>query len=151
MRGLTIELRESDPRYAPHPRYDTDAGVLVAESAAQRSRVHGIDVDGVLIFDMLASGRLASLELVWPHERWRIANAPARFACVSPRHPPFHTGADRAEDFALAVSVEKDPGGKNLRIPLGQLNADAPVVGLSYRCQALIDGDELLGFLMKPA
>jgi len=31
--------------------------------------VHGIDVDGVLIFDILASGRLASLELVWPRER----------------------------------------------------------------------------------
>ncbi len=151
MRGLTIELRESDPRYAPHPRYDTDAGVLVAESAAQSSRVHGIDVDGVLIFDILASGRLASLELVWPRERWRIAALPRDLPVY--RHATLHftQAAIAQKDFALPVSVEKDARGKRIRVTLGQLNADAPVVGLSDRCQALIDGDELLGFLMKPA
>ncbi len=52
------------------------------------------------------------------------------------------------KDFALPVSVEKDARGKRIRVTLGQLNADAPVVGLSDRCQALIDGDELLGFMM---
>lgn len=148
MSALIVELREYEQQYALIPRYDTEADVLVAESVAQGSWVHGINVDAVLIFDILASGRLASLELVWPRERWKTAILSPPISASRRATLYFSRATIAQKDFDLPVKVEKDIKGRNLRITLGRTDADASVVALSDRCRTLIDGHELLGFTM---
>src|SRR5947208_2842602 len=57
-----------------YPRYDEDAGILVLESREPRALPYGLDIDGVIVFDIDESRVLANLDLHIRADLWERAS-----------------------------------------------------------------------------
>jgi len=147
--GISVSVERPTEAGRLHPVYDADAGILSAESHVAREWPQGVDVDGNIVLDVDASGVLANFDLhvgkkLWPHGEvnWPGAGT-AKAGDIR-----FSTSALARKSFHLALRVAYNPEDRSVHIAIGERSATR-FVCLSEDCIALVDGDDLVGFLVR--
>ncbi len=132
-----------------YPRYDPQAGMLMAESTVARLWMFGIDIDGRIIFDLDEHRVLANIDLHLPRHRWVRDLGDDTPTAAPPADLVFTPETVAYKSFSLPLRVRSDRQARRLRIEIGEKRPDR-TVALSESCFALLAGHELVGFMVEP-
>lgn len=119
--SLRVQLQSPSAAGALTPHYDESVGILSLVSPEPRDWPYGLDIDGRVICDLDAMGRLANLDLLMGQKTWR------REALVRPPQGPrrdlaFPQAVIVQKSFVEKVTVAWDGAQKLLEIRVGTLS-----------------------------
>jgi hypothetical protein len=131
------------------PKYDADAGVLVADSIVRRPWPLGIDVNGTLVLDFDASKVLASLELIMNKSMWQLNSN-----LIFPKSREFVDLELEGESlliksFHLPLQVESNKAQSLILISFAKGKLVGDTFNLSDNVLVFCKQESLMGFLMR--
>jgi hypothetical protein len=149
---IHVQLRQLTPGGALYPRYVEDAGILAVESRVARDWPYGIDIDGLIVFDIDADRVLANFDLHIAKRYWKVAPPerrprPARTASLE-----FARDSIEHKSFHLPLRVRTDATRSFALIEIGDLRSEGVWAALSEYCMVRVDSDCLTGLfvVLKP-
>lgn len=149
MKALRISVAPPTPETRLSVRYDRESDILTASSASTRKWLHGIDVDGNLIFDLDQDRRLLNLDLHIPMSRWNRTTIARWPEAVRSGSLAFAPSTVAHKSFTLPLQVNYDQRVGVIAMQIGQPKVCEVAIGLSRDCVALAAHDELLGFVFR--
>jgi hypothetical protein len=145
--AIRVDIRPPTTAGRLYPRYDAESRILAVESSVQREWPFGIDIDGVLVFDLDEQHCLANVDLHVPKNRW-VRDLGAEVTLISrPGDLIFLPEALAQKSFNLPIRVRTNKQAQRIRIEIGATKADR-AIALSESCAALLAGNNLAGFVI---
>lgn len=149
MQNIQIEILPQTEENKLYPQYDHDAQILEVSSKSQRPWPYGVDIDGVIIFDLDANRVLANFDLLIPKRLWREVPEIKPQSSMRRGDLVFSTNSIRQKSFHLPIKVTTDSMGSLIVIHFGEASSKISAISLSERCFALVDENVLFGFFIR--
>lgn len=146
--AIRVMPRQPTVRGRLYPRYDRDAGILIAESRVPREWPYGVNVDGNLIMDIDADRILANFDLHIPAHRWKVSTLPTMRHREGDADLEFLPETIETQSYDLGMSVTTNHTRSLVFIAFGPSLETCNCFGLSERCMFFTRDDELMGFLV---
>lgn len=154
MTAIRVSLSEPTTAGRLKASYDKESGILVAESTVQRPWDYGIDIDGVVVFDMDASRLVAAIDVHVPRRLW--AHAERCWRPARARKRDLRICKSSIEQKSLSMPIVVCGIGDNRQVlallgrGLSEWNEHAQQEGvfeveLSSSCTAFVCADALVG------
>ena len=145
---INVLIQPPTKRGRLYPRYDKDAGILVLESREPRAWPYGLDIDGVIVFDIDETRVLANLDLHMRADLWERTSSPFWPNKVKSGDLAFPDEMLKVKSFHLPLRVRTNPNVHYIRIDIGEREIQE-YIALSDECLALVTEDQLVGFLIR--
>lgn len=148
MTGISVEVRPATPEGRLYPRYDEESRIVVVESRMPRNWPFGVDVDGRIVFDLDERRVLANFDIHIPRNRWDKSLDEVLPTSVQSGDLAFTKQAIEQKSFHIPLRARCDQSSTVLRLEFGDAGVDRKIQ-LSDRCVALLNGNELIGFIIE--
>ena len=144
--GIRVQLRGWSERGQLVPRYDPEGDILVLDSPVFRPWPHGINIDASIILDIDTDGILASVEVLRPRSRWKVARPLERPGVAGWGSVEVTEEARRQKSFELPILVQTNDDRSCALIYIDRPRDSLQAYALSDRCMVLIEEGWLRGF-----
>ena len=148
MKGIEVSVESPGTNSRLLPRYDPETDFLVVTAESYGEWTYGVDIDGRIVFDLESSGKLVNFDCHIGKRRWKkgavrqwpmqAATGSLIFSKKTIEHQSFSMDLDLTCDFSREI----------LDIRINNETEDK-AISLSRNCVAFVNGEQLVGFLIR--